>query len=136
MFRRRTLPAELVAARASFDRVLAQLEPAKDALTDAIPGARMPGRPLVDALDSFERHADAAADAMPGWRCAQLEPEWQECQAGLGAARDRARRLRLEAPDVAGFEALLGLVQDLLDLLDPFALAAARFDALRVPSRR
>jgi hypothetical protein len=136
MFRRRALPPELAPARVSFDRVLAELEPAKVALSDALPGARMPGRPLVEALGAFEEHARAAAEAMPGWRCEQLEDDWLACETGLAAARDRARRLREEAPDVAGFEALLDLVQDLLDQLEPFASAAARFQALRIPVRR
>jgi hypothetical protein len=135
MFRRKELPLELVPAREAFDRVLAELEPGKEALADALPGARMPGRPLVEALVAFEEHSASAAAAMPGWRCGQLEPEWRACDAGLRLARDRARRLRGEAPDVAGFEALLGLVQDLMDELEPFASAAHRFDALRVPRR-
>jgi hypothetical protein len=136
MFRRRSLPAELVPARASFDQVLAELEPAKAALADALPGARMPGVPLIEALEAFEEHARAAAEAMPGWRCEPLEDAWRMCEAGLSAARDRARRLREEGPEIGGFEALLGLVQDLLDLLEPFATTATRFDALRVASKR
>jgi hypothetical protein len=132
MFRRRTLPPELVPARAVFDRMLVELESATSELSDALPGARMPGRPLVGALGTFEERTRAAAAAMPAWRCEPLEDEWQACAVGLAAARDRARRMREEAPDLNGFEGLLGLVQDLLDLLDPFASAAARFDALRV----
>jgi hypothetical protein len=136
MFRRRSLPPELVPARASFDRVLAELEPAKAALADALPGARMPGVPLVHALEAFEERARTAADAMPGWRCRPIEREWQACEDGLTAARERARRLCVDAPEIGGFEALLGLVQDLLDVLEPFAAAAARFDALRVVPER
>jgi hypothetical protein len=135
IFRRKELPLELVPARKAFDRVLAELEPGKAALADALPGTRLPGRPLVEALVAFEERAASAATAMPGWRCEPLEPEWRACDAGLARARARARGLREDGPDVAGFEALLSLVRDLMDELEPFASAARRFDALRVPRR-
>jgi len=62
----------------------------------------LPGRPLVEALVAFEERASRAAAAMPGWRCEPLEPEWRACEAGLARARERAGRLREEAPDIAG----------------------------------
>ncbi len=43
-----------------------------------------------------------------------------------------ARRLREEAPDLGGFEGLLGTVESLFDPLLPFEDAAKRFDALKV----
>ncbi len=136
MFRRRVLPPELAPARAALDTVLDELEPAKAALADALPGARLPGRPLLEALAEFEEGAARADAAMAEWRCPPVEQQWQACAAGLARARADARAFREQAPDLDGFEALLGLVQHLLDLLEPFASASARFDELRISARR
>jgi hypothetical protein len=50
MFRRKRLPAELAVAFGAFQLVLQEIEPAKADLTDVVPGSRLPGRPLDDAL--------------------------------------------------------------------------------------
>lgn len=130
-FLRKELPPELRPAEAAFVRTLEELEPAKVAITDALPGARLPGRPFHDALDAFERGLVAAQGTMDGWRHAAVEPEWLACGRGLDDALARARRARDAAPDVIGFESMLGLVEDLIDPLDPFADAEARFRQLR-----
>ena len=64
MFRRKELPEELRPVSAAFMRVLDELEPAKVAMTDVLPGTRMPGRPLSDALDEYERRLVAASELM------------------------------------------------------------------------
>jgi hypothetical protein len=129
--RRRTLPAELVPARDAFARVLEQIEPAKKALADVLPRSRMPGRPLSDAVAAFERGLTGASAGMPSWRRAEVETEWGECLRGIDEALSRARQVRLEASEPAGFEELLSTVQSLLDPLDPFESAARRFVSLR-----
>jgi len=131
IFRRKELPAELRPVEAAFARVLEELEPAKVAITDVLPGTRMPGRPFHDALDEYERRLVVASEAMPGWRHPSVEAEWSACAAGLASALDLTRRARAEALDVHGFEGMLGLVEALLDPLDPFADAEARFRRLR-----
>lgn len=132
IFRRRRLPPELEAPHAAFLEVLAEVEPAKEALTDCMPTTRLPGRPLPDALIEYESHVERAAALMPGWRCRVTEQVWQGCAAGLDDALALARRLREEAPDLGGFEGLLGTVETLFDPLQPFEDAAKRFDALKV----
>jgi hypothetical protein len=132
IFRRRRLPAELEAPHAAFLEVLAEVEPAKETLTDCMPTTRMPGRPLPDALIEYESHVERAAAMMSEWRCAPTERVWQACARGLDEALAHARRLREEAPDLGGFEGLLGTVESLIDPLQPFEDAARRFDALRV----
>jgi hypothetical protein len=131
IFRRKELPPELRPAEAAFELVLGELEPGKVAITDVLPGTRMPGRPLHDALQEYERRLAAASVLMPGWRRSELEAQWVACDAGLSAARSLTRRAREEALDVVGFEGMLGLVEELLDPLDPFAEAEARFRQLR-----
>jgi hypothetical protein len=131
MFRRRRLPADLEPVRAGFDAVLGEVEPAKAALAECMPTTRLPGRPLPDALADFESHLARARALMPGWRDARLEDEWRACEAALDGASSRARRLREDAPELGGFEALLGTVEGLIDTLDPFAAAAERFRSLR-----
>jgi hypothetical protein len=93
----------------------------------------MPGRPLGDALDEFERRLVAAGALMPAWRDPAIEAEWVACDEGLAEALALTRRVRREAPDVVGFEGMLGLVEELLDPLDPFAGAEDRFRRLRTP---
>ena len=131
MFRKKTLPPELAEAEAAFQAVLEQLEPAKEAISDVLPGTRMPGRPLHEALATFEGGLRRAAALMPDWRRSETQEVWGRCDAGLGSALALAHRAREEAPDVIGFEGLLGLVEELLDPLDPFAEAEERFRALR-----
>ena len=129
--RRKSLPAELVPARDAFDAVLDHLEPAKAALADVLPGTRMPGRPLSDAIAAFEQGLSEARTRMPAWRRPDLEREWRACDGGLERAMTAARRVRETAWTPAGFEQLLGTVQALLDPLEPFEDAARRFSALR-----
>jgi hypothetical protein len=131
MFRRRRLPPELEPVREAFDAVLAEVEPAKAALTDCMPTTRLPGKPLPDALTEYGAHLERAEALMPAWRHPQLETEWRACDGGIADARSLARRLREEAPELGGFEGLLGAVESLMDPLDPFAAAAERFRALR-----
>jgi hypothetical protein len=131
IFARKRLSPDLADAERAFEAVIEPLEPAKAGLTDVLPGTRMPGRPLADALDAFLRGLEAARLRMPGWRRPVLEPEWLACERGLDAAIDLTRRVRTEAPDLAGFEGLLGLVEQLLDPLEPFVEAEARFRSLR-----
>lgn len=130
-FRRKELPADLAPAADGFAAVLAELEPAKAGLADVLPGTRMPGRPLADALTEFEARLSRAEPLMPAWRRLELEPEWFACSQGLGTALSLARRALAEEPDVLGFEGLLGLVEELLDPLEPFADAEDAFRRLR-----
>lgn len=129
--RRKSLPAELGPAYDAFMLVLGELEPAKAALTEVLPGTRMPGRPISDALAAFERGLDAARVTMPEWRRPELETEWEACALGLGESQRMAGELRAGAGTPDGFEALLGTVQALLDPLAPFERAALRFRDLR-----
>lgn len=130
-FRRRRLPEPLQAPASVFDEVLAEVEPAKAAITSVMPSTRMPGMPLPDALSAFESHLARARDLMPGWRRAETEEVWSACDAGLAESAERARRFREEAPDLGGFEGLIWAVEHLMDPLDAFAGAAARFRELR-----
>jgi hypothetical protein len=133
--RRKRLPAELEAPHEAFERVLAEVEPAKEALTEVMPTTRMPGRPLPDALVEFEERLTRALEEMPGWRTPVTETEWVACERGIDEALSRARSLREDAPELGGFEGLIWAVGSLLDPLEPFAEAAHRFRSLRVTAR-
>jgi hypothetical protein len=134
-FRRKRLPEALAPAYEAFERVLGQVEPAKQALTEVMPTTRLPGRPLPDALAEFEERLANAREAMPAWRRPETETEWAACAAGIDEALGRAGRLREEAPDLGGFEGLIWTVEHLLDPLDPFEAAVQRFRSLRVVDR-
>jgi hypothetical protein len=112
--------------------VLAEVEPAKEALTSVMPSTRVPGRPLPDALVEFEAHLARAGELMPAWRTSETEDVWSGCDAALTEASGRARLFREEAPDLGGFEGLLWAVEHLMDPLDAFSRAVGRFDELRM----
>jgi hypothetical protein len=135
VFRRKRLPLDLEEPFEAFERVLAEIEPAKQALTEVMPTTRMPGRPLPDALSEFTDRLDRARLAMPAWRRPETERAWSACAAGIDEALGRARRLREDAPDLGGFEGLIWAVESLLDPLEPFREAAERFRSLRVAVR-
>lgn len=131
MFRRKRLPDALEPAYEAFEAVLEQIEPAKAGLADVLPGTRMPGRPLHDALAAYETGLTAAVPLMPAWRCPEVEEEWESCERALAAGLRRAATLRDVASEPEGFEALLGAVSSLIDALEPFADAEERFRGLR-----
>jgi hypothetical protein len=132
---RRRLPDELADPFAAFTAVVAEIEPAKRALTMVMPTTRLPGTPLPDALFEFEAGIGRAQTLMPPWRVAPVEAEWVACESGIVEALERARRLREEAPDLGGFEGLIWAVEQLMDPLESFAAAATRFRSLRVAGR-
>lgn len=129
--RRKQLPDDLVEPFDAFQRVLDELEPAKAGLADVLPGTRLPGRPLNDAVGEYRDRLERASTLMPMWRCEPLEPLWRACEEGIVLALDRAARLLALDRDPDGFGGLLGTVEQLLDPLDPFAAAAERFRSLR-----
>jgi hypothetical protein len=129
VFRRR--PERLGRELDGFRAVVAHVERAKNALTDAVPTTRLPGTPLAEALHVFDEELAAADDEMPAWRSDQLEDAWRACARALDEARALAERLRLGAEAPAGFEGLIGTIGDLLAPLDAFEEAADRFRELR-----
>jgi hypothetical protein len=129
--RRKQLPAELVDPFETFQRILEELEPAKAGIADVLPGTRLPGRPLNDAVGEYRDRLERASALMPMWRCEPLESLWHACDEGIVLALDRADRLLALDRDPDGFGGLLGTAEQLLDPLDPFAAAAERFRSLR-----
>ena len=129
--RRKQLPADLVPAWEAFEAVLAEIEPAKAGLADVLPSTRLPGRPLGHALAEFADRLDRASGLMPAWRVAALENVWTACDTGLRRALVVARGHLDRTPTPAGFEGMLGLIESLLDPLEPFGAAEARFRSLR-----
>lgn len=130
--RRRRLPPELRDAFENFRIVVALVERAKDALTAAVPSTRTAGLPLPDALSEFEEDLRRARDRMNGWRRPEVEASWLACAAAIDEALASAERLRVEAPELAGFEGVIGALGGLLAPLDRFEEAFAAFRAARV----
>ncbi len=131
MFRRKQLPAELALAFDAFQLVLDELEPAKADLADIVPGSRLPGRPVGGALVGFVASVDRASAFMAAWRRPELETLWSACADSLAEARADAAALLADGTEAAGFGDLLAIVERLLDRLEPFADAEARFAELR-----
>jgi hypothetical protein len=132
LLRRRRLPPELRDAFAAFGLVVALVERAKDALTAAVPSTRAAGRPLPDALSEFEEDLRHARDRMREWRRPEVEASWLACASAIDEALASAERLRVEAPEIAGFEGVIGALDRLLAPLDRFEEAFAAFRAARV----
>ena len=132
IFRRRRLPEHLAAPFEAFQALVPMLERAKAALTESVPGTRLPGRPLAETLWEFEEGLRAVDQGMPAWRISEVEPQWLAARDGVREALSLAQRLRGESPEPAGFEGLIGLIGDLLAPLgEPFEQAAERFRSLR-----
>ncbi len=129
--RRRRLPEHLVAPFDTFRSSVEALGRGKAALTESVPGTRLPGRPLAETLVEFEGALREAAELQPGWRSPELEEQWRAAASALETCREDAERLRLEAEAPQGFEGLIGVVGDLMAPLDAFAAAAERFRELR-----
>jgi hypothetical protein len=129
--RRRRLPERLRGPARIFDDLVPVLERAKAALTDAVPGTRMPGRPLAEALWAFESGLREVEGGMDAWRAPEVDTEWLAARAGLDSSLGLAERLRIGDAEPRGFEELIGVVGDLLAPLEAFGAAAARFRELR-----
>jgi hypothetical protein len=136
VIRRKELPPELQPAFRAFSRVIDAIEPAKAAVADVLPGTRLPGRPLNDALTEYRAGVERARAGMDEWRRPEVEAEWLACTAGLTLAANRAEELARHEDDPEGFEGLLWTVQGLIEALDPFVVAAERFRSLRVRTKR
>jgi hypothetical protein len=87
-------------------------------------------------LAEFVARLTRARDLMPAWRRPELEDEWSACTDGLAVALDRATQLLDDAYEATGFGSLVGLVEGLLDPLEPFAQAEDRFASLRRRTER
>jgi hypothetical protein len=129
--RRRSLPPHLLDRHRAFEAVVPDLERAKAALTQAVPGTRLPGRPLAEVLAEFEEGLRTVRRGMDAWRAPEVEEAWQRADRGLDRALAIAERVRLTAEEPSRFEGLIGLVGKLLEPLEPFAEAADRFRQLR-----
>jgi hypothetical protein len=129
--RRRRLPERLREPRRAFDDLVPVLERAKAALTESVPGTRLPGRPLAETLLQFEEGLGEVRRGMNGWRVAELEDVWVRANEGLEESMTLAGRVRTEMPQPRGFEQLIGLIGSLMGPLDAFADAAERLRELR-----
>ncbi len=136
MLRRRRLPGELEAPFVAFRELVTEVERAKAALAACVPSTRLPGRPLADALLEYEGALRRVHAGMGAWRAAAVEHEWRAAADGLDRALALADHVRTRAATPAGFEGLIAMIGDLLEPLEPFAVAAERFrDLRRRPSR-
>ena len=131
MFRRKHLPAALEPAYAAFLTTVEPLERGKAALTESVPGSRLPGRPLAETLLEFEEGLREADRGMATWRVPELEREWAAADEAIRTCLGLAERLRLEAEIPDGFEALIGTIGDLMAPLEAFGVAEERFRELR-----
>jgi hypothetical protein len=131
ILRRRRLPEQLEEPARAFDELVPVLERAKAALTESVPGTRLPGRPLAETLWEFESRLREVEEGMESWRAPEVEEQWAAASRGLDAALALAERLRIEAKAPLGFEGLVGVIGDLLAPLEAFEAAAARFRELQ-----
>jgi hypothetical protein len=131
VFRRRRLPEHLARRRQALHALVPALERAKSALTESVPGTRLPGRPLAETLLEFEEGLREVRGGMQEWRAAEVEDAWRRASDGLDRALALAERVRTEAAEPEGFEALIGLIAALLAPLETFGEADERFHELR-----
>jgi hypothetical protein len=130
-FRRKSLPDDLVGSLDALRVVVVEVETGKRAMTGTVPSTRSAGTPLAEGIHELESRLVAAQELMPAWRHPDLETEWRACDEGIAESLDRARRLREDPPELAGFEGLIWAVDRLLEPLEAFEAAADRFRTLR-----
>jgi hypothetical protein len=131
ILRRKRLPDHLEAPSRALDELIGSLERARAALTESVPGTRLPGRPLAESLSEFEDGLREVRARMGAWRAPEVEQAWLDASAGLDEAMGLAERVRTEDVPPQGFEGLIGLIGDLLAPLDAFERAVVRFRELR-----
>lgn len=131
MIRKRQLPEELQGSLAGLRATVARIETGKDVMTSTVPSTRLPGTPLAEAIAEFEDHLGHAQELMPAWRHGEVEEEWLACETGIEESLERARQLREDPPELAGFEGLIWVVDQVLAPLEAFEAAAERFRTLR-----
>jgi hypothetical protein len=131
MFRRRRLPAQLEERRRAFESLVPAIERAKASLTESVPSTRLPGRPLAESLLEFEEGLVRVRAGMDAWRAPELEAAWLRARDGLDEALRLAERVRIEAPEPAGFEGLIAMIGELLAPLEAFVEASQRFRDLQ-----
>jgi hypothetical protein len=102
------------------------VEEAKASLAAAAPGGRGAGVPIAQALAEFESGLVKAGPAMSSWRAGEVEDVWRDCSEALREASRRAEALRLGEPPEA-YEQLYGVLGDLMEPLEAFGAALARF---------
>jgi hypothetical protein len=131
VFRRKRLPEALEAPYRAFLATVDPIERGKAALTESVPGTRLPGRPLAETLLEFEEGLHEARSGMPTWRVPEVEEQWRAADAALDASLAMAERLRLSGEMPEGFEALIGTIGDLMAPLEGFGTVEERFRSLR-----
>jgi hypothetical protein len=132
LLRRRRLPPQLEHVFAAFVETGREVDAARSAIIECAPSTRFAGRWVPEALSAFEEHLGAAAARMNTWRSPQMDDAWSAANDGLDKAQRLAERLRLEAPQIDGFERLIGLIDSLIAPLDAFDRAEEVFRSLRV----
>src|SRR5438876_6540510 len=100
VIRRRRLPPELTEAQRAFAAVSGLVSEGVSAMVAAVPTARVPGRPVADALLGFEESLRSAEEGMAAWWHPAVAEQWEACAAGLRRSLDLAEVLRLSAPDL------------------------------------
>jgi hypothetical protein len=133
MLRRRRLPDDVRPAYQAFRDGVAHVERANAFVARTIPTTRLPGVPLAEALLGFEEELVQARAALArSSPPAQVEERWRGCEDAVAAALSIAERLRLEAEQPEGFEALVGTIGDLtVPLEDAFGAAEEAFRRAR-----
>jgi hypothetical protein len=131
VIRRKRLPDDLLSPLEGLRSIVREVEAAKRAMTGTVPSTRSAGTSLAEGILELEQRLAAARILMPTWRHPDLEDQWRACHEGVRESLDRARQLREDPPELAGFEGLIWAVDRLLEPLEAFEAAADRFRTLR-----
>lgn len=132
MFRRKSLPAELVPAHQAFNDQVDRLVAARRALLSCLPVGRVEPAPVEVGLDLLDDVIGELQDELPAWRTPPLEEAWQLCADALELSRTKIPVAKRVAEETGELEELLGAVEDVDEPLShAFGQAEKRFRALR-----
>ena len=82
-FTRKQVPDRLRPAHQVFLEQAERLGQARRALLSCLPVGRVDPAPVGVGLDLLDDELTALRAALPGWRCPEIEDEWQACLAAL-----------------------------------------------------
>ncbi len=132
IFRRKTLPDELVEPYGLFSEHVQRMEQARDALMSCLPVGRVDPAPVPVGLDLLADTLDEILSEMPRWRIPELEKEWVGCVEAIEESRGNMPRAHLVAERSTELEELLGAVEDVDEPLGyAFQQAELRWRRLR-----
>jgi hypothetical protein len=132
MIRRKTMPASLAPAWATFREHAERVQNARRVVMSCLPVGRVDPAPVPVGLDVLHDELIALQPELHTWRVDEVEAQWRECAAAIDVALAAIPQARHVAETSTELEELLGAVADVVEPLgDAFSAAERHWLGLR-----